>query len=111
MDVRVFIFDEFIVVLMCKEFGQFFEVMDDFKIKGVVMVFIFYYFDEIFCVGDDVLVLCDGIFVGEVLVCILECELVMMMVGCDIDDQFLCYCGEVGEVLLLVMGFSCERVF
>ena len=111
MDARVLILDEPTAALTRKESGQLFEVMDDLKTKGVAMVFISHHLDEIPRVGDDVSVLRDGTLVGEVPARTSERELVTMMVGRDIDDQFPRHRGEVGEVLLSVTGLSRERVF
>ncbi|MES7927529.1 sugar ABC transporter ATP-binding protein [Cutibacterium acnes] len=111
MDARVLILDEPTAALTRKESGQLFEVMDDLKTKGVAMVFISHHLDEIPRVGDDVSVLRDGTFVGEVPARTSERELVTMMVGRDIDDQFPRHRGEVGEVLLSVTGLSRERAF
>ena len=111
MDARVLILDEPTAALTRKESGQLFEVMDDLKAKGVAMVFISHHLDEIPRVGDDVSVLRDGILVGEVPASTTERELVKMMVGRDIDDQFPRHRGEVGEVLLSVKGLSREGAF
>ncbi|MES7249928.1 sugar ABC transporter ATP-binding protein [Cutibacterium acnes] len=111
MDARVLIPDEPTAALTRKESGQLFEVMDDLKTKGVAMVFISHHLDEIPRVGDDVSVLRDGTLVGEVPARTSERELVTMMVGRDIDDQFPRHGGEVGEVLLSVTGLSRERAF
>ena len=111
MDARVLILDEPTAALTRRESGQLFEVMDDLKTKGVAMVFISHHLDEIPRVGDDVSVLRDGTLVGEVPARTSERELVTMMVGRDIDDQFPRHRGEVGEVLLSVTGLSRERAF
>lgn len=111
MDARVLILDEPTAALTRKESGQLFEVMDDLKTKGVAMVFISHHLDEIPRVGDDVSVLRDGTLVGEVPARTSERELVTMMVGRDIDDQFPRHRGEVGEVLLSVTGLSRKRAF
>ncbi|WP_270245386.1 sugar ABC transporter ATP-binding protein [Cutibacterium acnes] len=111
MDARVLILDEPTAALTRKESGQLFEVMDDLKTKGVAMVFISHHLDEIPRVGDDVSVLRDDTLVGEVPARTSERELVTMMVGRDIDDQFPRHRGEVGEVLLSVTGLSRERAF
>ena len=111
MDARVLILDEPTAALTRKESGQLFEVMDDLKTKGVAMVFISHHLEEIPRVGDDVSVLRDGTLVGEVPARTSERELVTMMVGRDIDDQFPRHRGEVGEVLLSVTGLSRERAF
>ncbi|ESK59333.1 ABC transporter, ATP-binding protein [Cutibacterium acnes HL042PA3] len=111
MDARVLILDEPTAALTRKESGQLFEVMDDLKTKGVAMVFISHHLEEIPRVGDDVSVLRDGTLVGEVPACTSERELVTMMVGRDIDDQFPRHRGEVGEVLLSVTGLSREKAF
>lgn len=111
MDARVLILDEPTAALTRKESGQLFEVMDDLKAKGVAMVFISHHLDEIPRVGDDVSVLRDGTLVGEVPASTTERELVKMMVGRDIDDQFPRHRGEVGEVLLSVKGLSREGAF
>ncbi|MSS44689.1 sugar ABC transporter ATP-binding protein [Cutibacterium sp. WCA-380-WT-3A] len=111
MDARVLILDEPTAALTRKESGQLFEVMDELKTNGVAMVFISHHLDEIPRVGDDVSVLRDGTLVAEVPASTSERELVTMMVGRDIDDQFPRHRGEIGDVVLSVKGLSREGAF
>lgn len=106
MDARVLILDEPTAALTRRESRQLFSVMDDLKARGVAMVFISHHLDEIPRVGDDVTVLRDGVAVGEVPADTPDPELVRLMVGRDIEDQFPRHRSEPGEVLLEVEGLT-----
>ena len=70
------------------------------------MVFISHHLDEIPRIGDTVSVLRDGKFISQVSADTSEDELVSLMVGRDIDDQFPPPAASEtqGEVLLEVEG-------
>lgn len=110
-DARVLILDEPTAALTRRESHRLFSVMDDLKARGVAMVFISHHLDEIPRVGDDVTVLRDGAAVGEVPADTPEPELVRLMVGRDIEDQFPRRRREPGEVLLEVDGLTRHGVF
>lgn len=106
MDSRLLILDEPTAALTGHESDQLFSVMDDLKAKGVAMVFISHHLDELARVGDDVTVLRDGTFVDKVPATTPEPELVRLMVGRSIDEQFPKIQVEPGEPVLEVKGLT-----
>jgi ribose transport system ATP-binding protein len=111
MNARILILDEPTAALTGREIDQLFEVVDDLKAEGVAMAFISHHLDEIPRIGDSVTVLRDGQFVDEVPADTPEAELVRLMVGRSIEDQFPRVRTAPGEVLLSVEGLSSEGVF
>lgn len=111
VDARVLILDEPTAALTRRESTQLFSVMKDLAARGVAMVFISHHLDEIPRAGDDVTVLRDGHEIGQVPADTPEPELVRMMVGRDIDNQFPRRRHERGDVLLSVEGLTRRGVF
>lgn len=64
----VLIFDELMVMLSVYESVMLFECIDVLCCEGVVIVYIFYCLDELVCIVDCIVVLCDGKLVIDVLV-------------------------------------------
>ncbi|WP_124054049.1 sugar ABC transporter ATP-binding protein [Arcanobacterium ihumii] len=110
-DARILILDEPTATLTTPEIKQLFAVMNDLRAKGVAMVFISHHLDEIAEIGDMVTVLRDGEFVEEVPANTPEKELVQLMVGRSIDQQFPRVRQEPGNVLLKVDGLTRAGVF
>lgn len=111
MDARILILDEPTAALTGHEIEQLFTVVDDLKAKGVGMVFISHHLDEIARIADTVSVLRDGEFVAEVPADTPENELVRLMVGRDIADQFPRVRPAIGEPLLEVDAISAAGRF
>ncbi|MBV7302406.1 sugar ABC transporter ATP-binding protein [Corynebacterium sp. TAE3-ERU2] len=88
LNARVLILDEPTAALTGAEIEKLFSVVRDLKSKGVGMVFISHHLDEIAEIADTVSVLRDGQFIAEVPATTPEAELVKLMVGRDIDDQY-----------------------
>ena len=108
LDARMLILDEPTAALTRREIAALFSVVHDLRERGVGMVFISHHLDEIAEVGDSVSVLRDGKFVAEVPADTAEPELVRLMVGRDISQQFPRrreYTGP-SEPLLEVEGLS-----
>lgn len=87
-DASILILDEPTAALTKKECEHLFDIMADLKRKGVGMVFISHHLDEIARVGDVVTVLRDGEYVDTVPAQTPEDELVRLMVGRNITNQF-----------------------
>lgn len=111
LDARMLILDEPTASLTGKEVRQLFEVVEDLRKKNVAMVFISHHLDEIAAIGDRVTVLRDGQFVKDVPANTPEEELVKLMVGRDIDDQYPRRVPEYGEALITVDGLTREGAF
>jgi ribose transport system ATP-binding protein len=105
-DASILILDEPTAALTRKECEQLFSIMADLKAKGVGMVFISHHLDEIARVGDVVTVLRDGQYVGTVPASTPESELVKLMVGRSIENQFPRVAGKPSKVMLKVDGLT-----
>ncbi|MET0977384.1 MAG: sugar ABC transporter ATP-binding protein [Paeniglutamicibacter terrestris] len=107
MDARVLMLDEPTAALTNSEISQLFSVINQLKAKGVGMVFISHHLDEIAEIGDFVNVLRDGQFIATVPADTHENELVRLMVGREIDEQFpRVRTGVADTVLLSVKDLS-----
>ncbi|MFJ7748664.1 sugar ABC transporter ATP-binding protein [Arthrobacter sp. NPDC097144] len=108
LNARMLILDEPTAALTNREIAALFAVVEDLRRKGVGMVFISHHLDEIAAIGDSVSVLRDGKFIAEVPADTQEDELVRLMVGREIDQQFPRRRDFTGpaETLLEVKGLS-----
>lgn len=102
----ILILDEPTAALTKQESEHLFTIMDDLRSKNVGMVFISHHLDEIPRVGDVVTVLRDGKYIDTVPASTPESELVRLMVGRSITNQFPRTPVPVGEPLLSVSGLS-----
>ena len=108
---RLLVLDEPTAALTEHEIEHLFAVLRDLRDQGVGMVFISHHLDEIPQIGDEVTVIRDGRFVADVPATTDEPELVRLMVGRDIDEQFPRRRGAVGEPLLVVDGLTRHGAF
>ncbi|MFC4909975.1 sugar ABC transporter ATP-binding protein [Actinomadura gamaensis] len=111
LDARILIMDEPTAVLTTGEVDRLFEIVSGLRGQGVAVVFITHHLEEIPRVGDRVTVLRDGRSVGEVPADTPERELVRLMVGRSIEQQYPRERTEPGPVLLQVKGLGREGVF
>lgn len=112
MNAHILILDEPTAALTGKEIDALFVILDQLKAKGVAMVFISHHLEELARIADTISVLRDGEFVAEVPADTEEDELVRLMVGRSIEDQ---YPREIppehGEPLLEVEGLTTAGKF
>ncbi len=111
LDARVLIMDEPTAVLTTGEVGKLFEIVRRLRDDGVAIVFITHHLEEIAEIGDRVTVLRDGRSVAEVPAGTSQDELVRLMVGRPIDQQFPRRPAELGEPLLSVRGLTRTGAF
>lgn len=111
MNARMLILDEPTAALTGREIEQLFKVVDQLKAKGVGMVFISHHLDEIARIADSVSVLRDGQFIAEVPATTHEDELVRLMVGRSIENQYPREIPALGEPLLEVKNLSAAGRF
>ncbi|MFG1960244.1 sugar ABC transporter ATP-binding protein [Nonomuraea sp. NPDC049028] len=111
LDARVLIMDEPTAVLTTGEVEKLFSIVRRLREDGVAIVFITHHLEEIAEIGDRVTVLRDGRSVGEVPADTPQDELVRLMVGRPIDQQFPRRRGQTGEPLLKVTGLGRKGVF
>ncbi|MFF5359383.1 sugar ABC transporter ATP-binding protein [Streptomyces scabiei] len=111
LDARVLIMDEPTAVLTTEEVDRLFAIVRRLREDGVGIVFITHHLEEIAALGDRVTVIRDGKSVGQVPAATPQDELVRLMVGRSIEQQYPRERGESGEALLVVEGLTRDGVF
>jgi ribose transport system ATP-binding protein len=106
LEARLLIMDEPTAALSGQEVARLFEIVRGLKEEEVGVIFISHHLEEVTKVGDRVTVLRDGKFVDRVPATTDHSELVRMMVGRSIEEQFPRRRPEIGEVLLDVKNLS-----
>lgn len=88
MDCKVLILDEPTSSLDEQEVAKLFRLMNDLKSKGVGIIFVTHFLDQVYEVCDKITVLRDGKLVGEYEIDDLpRVELVSKMLGKEMDDM------------------------
>jgi len=88
MDCKVLILDEPTSSLDEQEVQKLFKLMRDLKAKGVGIIFVTHFLDQVYEVCDKITVLRDGRLVGEYEIKDLpRLQLVSKMLGKDLDDM------------------------
>ncbi|MEW2453172.1 sugar ABC transporter ATP-binding protein [Streptomyces albus] len=111
---RVLIMDEPTAVLTSEEVARLFAIVRKLRSDGVGIVFITHHLEEIPAIGDRVTVLRDGRSVGQVPADTPEDDLVRLMVGRDIAQQYPRERGTADSgsaPLLRVSGLRKQGVF
>ncbi|WGD42874.1 sugar ABC transporter ATP-binding protein [Streptomyces cathayae] len=111
LDTRVLIMDEPTAVLTSEEVDRLFSIVRRLREDGVGIVFITHHLEEIAALGDRVTVLRDGRSVGQVPAATPEDELVRLMVGRSIEQQYPRRRPDAGDTLLRVEGLTRDGVF
>jgi len=113
MNARVLIMDEPTASLTSGETSKLFDLVRQLRDSGTGVVFITHHLEEIAQIGDRVTVLRDGRSVGEVPADTPEPDLVRLMVGRSIDQQYPREATEPGggTPLLAVRGLTSDGVF
>jgi ribose transport system ATP-binding protein len=111
LQARVLIMDEPTSALTTQEIGELFAAIRGLKAKGVALVYISHRMEELFAIGDRVTVLRDGRHVGTRRIGETDAgELVRLMVGRELRDQFPRRTAEPGEEALRVAGLGRKGV-
>jgi ribose transport system ATP-binding protein len=111
LNARVIIMDEPTAVLTSREIDHLFKMIEDFKRRGISIVYISHRLEEVKRIGDRATVLRDGTVVGTVPVATTPIdELIRMMVGRDLKDKFPKTKVEPGEEVLRVENLRREGV-
>ncbi|MFF2517556.1 sugar ABC transporter ATP-binding protein [Streptomyces sp. NPDC058086] len=115
LNARVLIMDEPTAVLTSEEVEKLFAIVRQLREDGVGIVFITHHLEEIAALGDRVTVIRDGKSVGQVPASTTEDELVQLMVGRSIEQQYprVRATGDDGSgaALLTVEGLTRDGVF
>ncbi len=109
-EARVVVMDEPTAALSEAEAGRLFEIVRDLKTRGIAVVYISHRLDEIFALADRVVVLRDGRQVGSrPRTGLGRKELIQLMVGRDLADEYPRRRPAFGPVRLAVSGLSRGR--
>ncbi|MGW1757118.1 sugar ABC transporter ATP-binding protein [Streptomyces mirabilis] len=114
LNARVLIMDEPTAVLTSEEVEKLFSIVRRLREDGVGIVFITHHLEEIAALGDRVTVIRDGKSVGQVPASTTEDELVRLMVGRSIEQQYprvRATGDDGGATLLTVEGLTRDGVF
>jgi ribose transport system ATP-binding protein len=111
LDARVLIMDEPTAVLTSEEVEKLFRIVRRLREDGVGIIFITHHLEEIAALGDRVTVLRDGRSVGQVPASTPQNELVRLMVGRSIEQQYPREPAAPGAPLLSVSGLTRDGVF
>ncbi|WP_406395955.1 sugar ABC transporter ATP-binding protein [Streptomyces sp. NBC_00887] len=111
LDARILIMDEPTAVLTSDEVAKLFRIVRSLRADGVGIIFITHHLEEIAAVGDRVTILRDGASVDRVPADTPEDELVRLMVGRSIEQQYPRARSEAGPPLLRVRGLSRSGIF
>lgn len=110
-DSKIIIFDEPTASLTSEETNILFRIIKDLKRKGVSIIYISHRMEDIFKIGDRIVVLRDGRNSGGGLVKDLNIDKVIeLMVGRSLEKQFPKEEIEIGEEILEVKNFNNEDV-
>ena len=104
---RVIVMDEPTDALTDRETQTLFRIIGELKAQGRGIVYISHRLHELFEVCEDITVLRDGAFIGEVAsAACTEARLIEMMVGRSLDEQYPHLDKAPGEVVLEVADFA-----
>ncbi len=107
INAKVIIMDEPTSSLSGKETESLFRIIEKLKANGVAVVFITHRLDEIFAICDRMTVLRDGHYIGEKNISeITKSEMIAMMIGRELTQQYPERHNEIGEVTLEVKNIS-----
>lgn len=106
-DVRLIVMDEPSAALTPQEVDRLFAIIRDLQAKGIGVIYISHRLDEVFEIADRITVLRDGQHVGDASVQdVSRQQLIEMMVGREIENEFPKQVHTLGEVRLEVRGLT-----
>lgn len=107
LNAKVIIMDEPTGALTISETEKLFQVIKELKEEGKSIVYISHRLNEVFQICDDITVLRDGELIGEKSVSELdENQIIEMMVGRKLEEQYPRIPYETGETILEVKGIT-----
>ncbi len=106
-DVRILVMDEPSAALTPQEVEKLFAIIAELKSQGIGIIYISHRLDEIFQIADTVTVLRDGQYVGDAPAPqMTRQQMIEMMVGRSIENEFPKERADIGRVRLQVRGMS-----
>jgi ribose transport system ATP-binding protein len=109
-EARILVMDEPTASLTNKEIATLFELIRTVKSHGVSVIYISHRLEEIFEIGDRVVVLRNGRNAGVTTGQAPIVEIVRMMLGRDVGERFHKLTTQPGEVILEVRDLSTTRM-
>jgi ribose transport system ATP-binding protein len=107
IEAKILVMDEPTSALTEKEIVRLFQVIRTLRERGVAVIYISHRMEELFQIGDRVTVLRDGRHVGtRAIAASTMPELIRLMVGRDLAEQFPRRETKPGEEILRVEGLS-----
>lgn len=111
INAKLIIMDEPTDALTDRETESLFKVVRKLRDEGKAIIYISHRLKEIFEICDDVTILRDGKFIAEKAVAdICEDDLIEMMVGRKLEDQYPRLKVEIGEKILEVNNLSNKHI-
>ncbi len=108
---KIIIFDEPTSSLTSEETNILFKIIADLKKKGISQIYISHRLEDIFAIGDRISVLRDGKNSGGGMVKDMDSDQVIaLMVGRNIENQFPKEKTEIGDVILKVENINNKNV-
>ena len=110
-DSKIIIFDEPTASLTHEETDILFRIIAGLKARGVSIIYISHRLQDIFTIGDRAVVLRDGCNSGEgIIKDLTPDDVISMMVGRSLENQFPKKKAEVGEEILRVENITNSRL-
>ncbi|HNZ48133.1 MAG TPA: sugar ABC transporter ATP-binding protein [Candidatus Hydrogenedentes bacterium] len=112
INARILVMDEPSATLTDHELASLFHIMKILHRQGMGIIYISHRLEEIFAVGNRVTVMRDGCWIGTHDLCdVTREELIRMMVGRELQDEFPHRNAEIGEVRLEVQSLARQGSF
>jgi ribose transport system ATP-binding protein len=112
IEAQLLIMDEPTAALTDEEVNHLFQVIRKLRSRGISVIYVSHRMEEVFQIADRVTVLRDGKYIGtKPLEETNYAELVQMIVGRNIEIEYLSHPSPGDEVVLEVKGISSGREF
>ncbi|MEQ9406707.1 MAG: sugar ABC transporter ATP-binding protein [Fuerstiella sp.] len=106
-DVRILVMDEPSAALTPQEVEKLFGIIRELQGRGIGIIYISHRLDEVFQIADTITVLRDGQYVGQAPTSeMTRQQMIEMMVGRSIENEFPKQAAEIGPVRLDVRGLT-----
>jgi ribose transport system ATP-binding protein len=111
LDARILVMDEPSATLTPREVESLFRIIGDLKRQGLGVIYISHRLEEVFAIADRVMVLRDGQHVAtRPATDLSRPQLIELMVGRPLKDEFPGRSVVIGEPRLVVRGLGGDRV-
>lgn len=105
-DAKIFILDEPTATLSTREIDKLFTIMKKIQQNGGTIIYISHRLEEVFEICDELTVLRDGKYIGTKKVSeSSKKELIKMMVGRDVNEEFPKVEAPIGDIVMEVENF------